>query len=125
MKKILTITAIVLGLLVHHLAAAQKSDKEILTELNAQFIKNYINTDTLSHTKIIHPMFRCITSEGQWQSRKQYMKEWLNGYTRDIKEYGYDEVSIMQFGTMALVSAKTHWTLKVVKGVEIAIRMCM
>jgi hypothetical protein len=98
--------------LFHFSANAQKSDKEILTEINAQFIKNYINNDTISHTKIIHPKFRCITSSGQWQSRKQYMKEWLNGYTPDIKDYGYDEVSITQFGNMALVSAKTHWTLK-------------
>jgi len=41
-----------------------KTDKEVLSELNARFIKNFINEDVNAHEEIIYKDFVYIESNG-------------------------------------------------------------
>lgn len=86
-------------------------DLRELQRLNAQFIKNFINSDTAKHTKIIHQDFVCIQSNGAIVTRETYMKGWASGY----QDSGYTsfektEEYIRIFGDMALVRSKTPYT---------------
>ena len=88
-----------------------KTDEEILSKLNAQFIKNFINQDTVAHNKIIHKDFVCIYSTGAIIDRDTYMKDWSNGYTTSkYTSFHYTDESIRLFGNMALVRSKTVYT---------------
>src|SRR5580765_8988715 len=60
--------------------ADNRTDKEILSGLNAQFIKNFINQDTVAHNKIIHKDFICIESSGVVVNREDYMTAWASDY---------------------------------------------
>lgn len=96
--------------------ANNKNDESVLSELNAQFIKNFINQDTVAHNKIIHKDFICIEGSGAIINRDVYMKNWAT----DFENSGYitfsycDEV-IRIFGEMALIRSKTVYT-KMVDG---------
>ena len=84
---------------------SQKSDQSLLSELNAQFINNFLTQDTSSHNKIIHKDFSCIESSGHIVDRETYMKNWATDYAnggyvaffyrrshQDIWEYGSCEI---------------------------------
>lgn len=66
MKKIIVGLLSLIGL---NRAAAQQTnlskDMQELKFLNATFINNFVTNDTVSHSKIIHNDFVCITSTGQ------------------------------------------------------------
>ena len=95
-------------------------DLSALRKLNAQFIKNFINSDTVEHYKIIHPDFVCIASSGAVINRVDYMKGWATGYQdAGYTSFGYTEEYIRIFGNMALVRSKTPYT-KVVDGKTIS-----
>ncbi len=88
-----------------------KTDKEILSELNAQFIKNFVTQDTASHNKIIHNNFICILSSGVIVGREKYMDDWAHGYeTSHYTSFSYTDEDIRIFGNMALVRSKTVYT---------------
>jgi hypothetical protein len=94
-------------------AQSVEEDRKTLSALNARFIKNSINNDTVAHNEIIDPDFLCITSAGEKMNRKTYMEEWAHGY--DPEEYisfDYGEEEIRIFGTTALVISKTFYKKK-------------
>jgi ketosteroid isomerase-like protein len=104
--------------------SSSKNDYKVLQSLNAQFIRNFIDMDTVAHNKIIHEDFVCINPDGSVSNRNDYMREWLNGYTRS----GYitfvpSNESIRIFGNMALVRSITVYTKeregKTIKGATI------
>jgi Domain of unknown function (DUF4440) len=95
---------------------ANKADKELLSELNALFIKNFLTQDVKSHEEIISKDFICIESNGAIVTRDVYLKNWAtdfdnSGYTSFI----YKDEFIRIFGNMALVRARTKYT-KLVDG---------
>jgi Domain of unknown function (DUF4440) len=97
-----------------------KSDKEILSELNAQFIKNFINQDAVAHNKIIHKDFLCINSDGSITNREDYIKGWETGYQHSgYTTFSYTDEYIRIFGNMALVRSKTVFT-KMADGKEVS-----
>lgn len=99
-------------------------DLHELQRLNAQFIKNFINSDTLEHTKIIHQDFVCIQSNGTIITREEYMKGWVSGY-QDSGYTSFEKTDeyIRIFGNMALVRSKTPYSKvldgKIVKGASV------
>jgi len=104
--------------------SSSKEDYEILQSLNAQFISNFINMDTVAHSKIIHDDFVCINPDGSISNRNDYMREWLNGYTRSAyTSFVPTNESIRIFGNMALVRSITVYTKerdgKTIKGATI------
>jgi ketosteroid isomerase-like protein len=99
--------------------SATKSDKEILSGLNAQFIKNFINQDADAHNKIIHKHFVCINGDGSITNREDYIKGWATGYQHSgYTSFSYTDEYIRIFGNMALVRSKTVFT-KTVDGKEV------
>lgn len=88
-----------------------KTDEAILSDLNEQFIRNFINQDTVAHDEIIHKDFVCIYSTGAVIDRDTYMKDWSQGYTNSkYTSFDYTDESIRVFGDMALVMSKTVYT---------------
>jgi ketosteroid isomerase-like protein len=101
-----------------------KEDYKLLQSLNAQFISNFIKMDTVAHSKIIHNDFVCINPDGSISNRKDYMEEWLTGYTRSgYTSFVPTNESIRIFGNMALVRSITVYTKekegKTIKGATI------
>lgn len=92
-------------------ANAQKDDKsdlEQLKSLNAKFISNFVNNDSASHSKIIHKDFVCITSDGGFINRKDYLDWWAHGFD-GYKYWDYRDERISIFGNTALVRAKNKY----------------
>ena len=90
------------------------TDASRLSALNAQFIKNFLTQDVKAHSGIIHKDFVCIESNGAIVSREVYLKNWAtdhdnSGYT----SFTYTDEKIRIFGNMALVRAKTVYTMNV------------
>ena len=97
----------------------EKTDREQLSGLNAQFIKNFINGDVRSHNEIIHKNFVCIESIGSIVDRETYMNEWATDFANSgYTSFSYGDEKIREFGNMALVRSKTTYT-KTVDGKNI------
>jgi hypothetical protein len=97
-------------------AIVTKPDEIILSELNAQFIKNFLTQDTAEHNKIIHKDFICIEASGAIVSRDVYLDNWATDFDNSgYQSFTYDDQAIRIFGNMALVRAKTTYT-KLVAG---------
>lgn len=87
------------------------TDLQQLQQLNAAFIRNFINGDTVAHNEIIHKDFICIQSSGAIVDRDTYMKGWAKGYSNgQFSSFGYTDESIRIFGNMALVCSRTVYT---------------
>jgi hypothetical protein len=86
------------------------TDEQQLQQLNASFIRNFINEDTTSHNEIIHKNFICIESNGVIVDRDTYMKEWASGYSSgQLTSFIYTDELIRIFGNMALVRSRTDY----------------
>lgn len=104
--------------------STEKNDYEILRDLNARFIRNFIQMDTVLHSRIIHDDFVCINPDGSISNRNDYMLEWMTGYTRSgYTSFVPTNESIRIFGNMALVRSITVYTKerdgKIIKGATI------
>jgi hypothetical protein len=110
MKKIIQVMVLVVFPI---LAEAQKksADETVLLKLNDDFIRNFVDNDTVAHNKIIHPSkFLLINAEGELVDRKAYMLKWSHGFDRTaMPEFEYRDTEIRLFGEMAIVIAKTHF----------------
>lgn len=87
------------------------TDEQQLQQLNANFIRNFINQDTVAHNEIIHKNFICIQSNGSITDRDTYMKGWASGYSKgEFSSFTYTDESIRIFGNMALVRSRTVYS---------------
>jgi ketosteroid isomerase-like protein len=88
-----------------------RNDVADLTRINEQFIRNYLNNDTVAHNKIIHPdKFLIVKSDGSLMNRRDYMLEWSKGYNKEtIPEFQMLEPIVRVFGDMAVITAKTRF----------------
>lgn len=92
-------------------AQENRQDMEDLKAINKQFIRNFLNDDTVAHNQIIHENFVCIESSGKVVTRAAYMKAWAS----DFRNSGYTsftctDETIRIFGNMALIRAVTPYT---------------
>jgi len=89
--------------------AQSSKDEATLLSLNRQFIRNFLNNDTVEHNKIIHPTnFLFIGTNGKLLGRNEYMQAWAHGYDKTImSEFHLEEVQIRIFDDMALIVART------------------
>ncbi|MBS1730445.1 MAG: DUF4440 domain-containing protein [Bacteroidetes bacterium] len=86
-------------------------DKETLSKLNEQFIKNFINQNVTAHEKIIYKDFVCIENNGTVVARDDYMKAWATDYQdSQLSSFSYTDEYIRIFGNFALVRSKTTYT---------------
>lgn len=94
-------------------AKNEAHDKAMLTELNAQFIKNYITQDVKAHSELIHQDFVCIENNGNIIGREEYLKNWASDYQNSgVESFTCTDVFIRIFGDVALVRAKSVYTKK-------------
>jgi len=84
------------------------ADLKQLKKLNAAFINNFVTNDSASHSRIIHPDFVCLTSDGGYIGRQDYLNWWAHGFT-GYKYWDYREENIKLFGNTALVHAKNKY----------------
>ncbi len=102
MKKILYSSLFGLGAL---RASAQETDFDALKKLNAIFIHNFVMGDTVSHSRIIHPDFIHVSSEGRYTARKEYLENWAQGF-EGIVYWDYRDEDIRIFGNTALIHSQ-------------------
>ena len=86
------------------------TDLDRLRELNARFINNFVTNDSASHSKIIHKDFVCITTDGHYINRQEYLNWWAHGFT-GYKYWDYRDENIKIFGNTALVHAKNKYVV--------------
>jgi hypothetical protein len=86
-------------------------DSLTLSNLNRQFIENFIRQDTVRHSQIIDPDFLCIESDGTIVPRNVYMQDWAGAYTKSgYTSFSITDEKIRIFGSTALVRSKTVFT---------------
>lgn len=111
MKGILLFAGILVMAIATSAQETQVANEEqaVLIAINRQFIKNFLNNDTVAHTRLIHADFLFIGKNGQLHNRSEYMQAWAHGYDKaKIPEFELEEVQIRMFGNTALIIAKTR-----------------
>lgn len=89
----------------------QKTDTARLSELNAEFITNFLTQNATAHNELIHKDFVCIESNGAIVSRDVYLENWATDFDNSgYISFAYKDELIRIFGNMALVRAKTVYT---------------
>jgi len=89
----------------------QAQDRQMLSQLNAQFIKNYVTQDVKAHAEIIHEDFVCIENSGKIIGRDEYLKNWASDYQNSgVDSFTYTDEHIRIFGNVALVRSKSVYT---------------
>jgi len=86
------------------------NDMARLRELNAKFINNFVANDSASHSRIIHKDFICITSDGGYINRQDYLNGWAHGFSGYLY-WDYRDENIKLFGNTALVRAKNKYVV--------------
>jgi hypothetical protein len=86
------------------------SDMQELRSLNARFINNFVTNDSASHNKILHQEFVCITPDGKYINRQDYLNAWANGFD-GYKYWDYRDENIKIIGTTALVRSKNKYVV--------------
>lgn len=91
----------------------QAQDRAMLSQLNAQFIKNFITQDVKAHNEIIHSDFVCIENNGSIIGREEYLKNWATDYQNSgLESFTYTDEFIRIFGNVALVRSRSVFTKK-------------
>lgn len=88
----------------------ENDDLARLRELNARFIHNFVTNDTIAHSKIIHPRFVCITTDGKYVNRSDYLSSWAHGFD-GFKYWDYRDENIQLFNGVALVHARNKYVV--------------
>ncbi len=102
-----------------NLQSQPTNDLAQLKTLNALFIHNFVTNDVVSHDKIIHPEFICITSKGEWLSRHRYLTDWKTGFDPQVYLYwDYRDEKITIVENTALVRAVNKYIM-LIEGKEI------
>lgn len=92
-------------------APTHAADSTVLSDLNRQFISNFVHQDAARHDEIIHKDFVCLRGDGSIVQREQYLKDWATGYSRGgYTSFDYTDELIRIFGNMALVRSRTVFT---------------
>jgi Domain of unknown function (DUF4440) len=118
MRKAFLVVSLLLAFTHCHSQQTSSEDLAKLKAMNAKFIHNFVTNDTISHTKIIHDRFVCITDNGRTLSRKEYMNKWLHGFDGFLY-WDYRDEDIKIFGCMALVHSQNKFVV-VREGKEIS-----
>ena len=107
--KHLLLVILVAGIANTSFAQSSNADEATLVLINRQFIRNFLNNDTVEHSKIIHPSnFLFIGTNGGLLDRNEYMQAWAHGYDKAVTpEFDLEEIQVRIFDNAALIVAKT------------------
>jgi ketosteroid isomerase-like protein len=90
----------------------EADDLAQLKRLNAKFIHNFVTNDAAAHDKILHEKFQCITGQGKWVNRQDYLEDWKTGFDPEkiiYWDYRFEKITII--GTTALVRSVNKCTV--------------
>ena len=96
--------------LVFETLAQNSNDADMvqLKGLNAKFINNFVTNDSVEHSKIIHKDFVCISSDGAYINRQDYLNWWAHGFD-GYTYWDYRDEDIKIFDNTALVHSKNKY----------------
>jgi hypothetical protein len=96
--------------LVFETLAQNSNDADMvqLKALNAKFINNFVTNDSTEHSKIIHKDFVCISSDGRYINRQDYLDWWAHGFD-GYTYWDYRDEDIKVFDNTALVHSKNKY----------------
>jgi hypothetical protein len=94
-------------------ALAQDKDLAELVRINRQFNLNWVNGDTVAHTRIIHRDFLCVlSSRASTIDRLSYMQGWAPG-AATVLYWDYRAERIRVVGNIALVMSINVYKVRV------------
>jgi ketosteroid isomerase-like protein len=85
------------------------SDVEILEQLNRDYISSVQNGDVKRFDEILAPEFYCSNPDGSLVDRKAFLAQTARPVT--IKNLQARDVLIRMFGDVAIIHARTTYTL--------------
>lgn len=88
----------------------QQNDAATLKQLNAQFIHNYVTSDTAKHSQLLHNNFVYIPATGRYVNRREYLNDWAHGF-EGMVYWDYRDERITIYGNTALVRATNKFIL--------------
>ena len=91
-------------------SAATRSDVEQIRELNAGYVRSFMNSDAEWYDRHLTPDFVCILTSGATVDRASFLANARKPHT--TVTYDLSEVTIRVHGDAALVSAVGTWTRK-------------
>lgn len=92
---------------------AQDNDLADLVRINRQFNLNWVNGDTVAHTRIIHRNFLCVlSSKASTIDRLSYMQNWAPGAAKMLY-WDYRDERIRVVGNIALVMSINVYKVRV------------
>jgi hypothetical protein len=96
--------------LVFETLAQNSNDADMvqLKALNAKFINNFVTNDSTELSKIIHKDFVCISSDGRYINRQDYLDWWAHGFD-GYTYWDYRDEDIKVFDNTALVHSKNKY----------------
>jgi ketosteroid isomerase-like protein len=83
------------------------SDYATLRELNAQYVRAFLQSDVAWYDAHLTPDFVCVLTNGTPISRAEFLEATRNG--PGVEEYRMDDVTIRIHGNAALVGAVGTW----------------
>jgi ketosteroid isomerase-like protein len=90
-------------------AAAPVSDRDILSRLNADYIRSVQNGDVRRFDEILAVDFRCSNPDGSLLDRAGFLAQTARPVT--ISNLEARDVEIRMFGDVAIIHARTSYTL--------------
>ena len=90
--------------------ASRKSDEDTIRELNAGYVRAFMNSDVAWYEKHLTVDFVCIVTNGRVVDRLTFLENAKRPHT--TVKYDLSEVTIRVHGDAALVSALGTWERK-------------
>ena len=86
-----------------------RTDLDMLTELNRDYISSVQNSDIKRFDEILAPEFFCSNPDGSLVDRVGFLKQTARPLT--ISDLAVDDVKIRLMGDFAIIHARTTYTL--------------
>lgn len=93
-----------------HASAANMSDEDVIRELNAGYVRAFLNSDAEWYDRHLTPDFMCVLTSGVVVDRPTFLENAKKVHT--TISYDLSEVKIRIHGDVALVSALGTWERK-------------
>jgi len=87
-----------------------KSDKDLLAQLNREYIEAYMSADVAWYERHLADDFVCIESDGSVLNKEQFLNKVAEG--PDVADYKLQKVNVRIYGIVALVQATGIFTRK-------------
>ena len=87
--------------------ATAANDEQVLRELNAGYVRAFLNSDAEWYDRHLTPDFACILTSGAVMDRAAFLDNARKAHT--TTSYDLSEITVRQHGDVALISALGTW----------------